>query len=47
MTRTWKRLSAALLITALALSACGIPVQDEPVPLPSAALPDSLFTPHP
>lgn len=47
MTHTWKRLSIAVIVSALALSACGIPVQDEPVPLPSAALPDSLFTPHP
>jgi hypothetical protein len=40
--RSWPRLRAGALLTALAVGACGIPAEDEPRPIAQDALPEDL-----
>ena len=41
------RLVIGLALCGLLLAACGIPMQEEPVPLPSGAVPQSITSPAP
>lgn len=41
------RLVAAVALCGLLLAACGIPMQEEPKPLPSGAVPQGITSPAP